>query len=70
MQLVYKDGKAYFRLCATQKRPGQLIEAGPPAEAYKRAKAICGCWARSGKRFDRCVPSNAPIGGSRRSKRR
>jgi len=70
IQLVYRNNEPFFRLCTGKKKPGPLIPAGNPNEAYDRAKAICACWERSGKSFDTCVPPGAPIGGAGRRKRK
>ena len=60
VQLVYKRGQPFLRLCREPERPGHLIPFRSVAQARKAAQEACRCWTRSSKdrkkrSFDRCA---------------
>ena len=64
VQLIIKSGQPYLRLCkkSGNRKPGYLIPAGSPQEAYQRSREICACWEKAGKNFSSCVAPAGPLG--------
>jgi len=64
VQLIQRGGQPFLRLCkkAGNRKPGYLIPAGSPQEAYQRSREICECWERSRKSFAKCVAPAGPLG--------
>jgi hypothetical protein len=70
IQLVFKRDVPYLRLCGVKGKPGKLVEAGTPQQAYDRAKELCACWNANDKSFDRCAAPDAPLGAAKRGRKK
>ena len=47
IQLTFKEGKGYLRLCNAPNKMGKLIEVDSPDEANRIASAACAEWGKS-----------------------
>jgi hypothetical protein len=81
VQLIWKSGSPFLRVCRTAKKPGPLIPVRSASDARKRSNELCACFLKtkasggeaSWKRFTtECLGSNKlELGGvKKRSKRK
>jgi hypothetical protein len=57
IQLTFKDGKGYLRLCDAPNKLGKLIEVNSPDEANRVAAAACAEWGKS-RRYTKVLAAN------------
>lgn len=74
LQLVFKDGKPFLRMCPPTKRMwpggqksargkldrrGPLVAVSSPADAVAKGRSICACWETT-RDFRKCEPGGEP----------
>jgi hypothetical protein len=65
LQLIFKDGQPYLRLCRTRKKPGVVVPVTTPEETFRLSKDLCACWKTNRRSFTKCTAKGAALGRTR-----